>query len=206
MLKAAQTKQVKIMKAEKGITIAFIVGLVFKYLHWPGGSQILIISLSILAIIYCFGAIYFFSDKTIKNQNLLLTIFSGFFLAFIPIGVLFKLQYWPGADFSLLLGIFLAIIIFSITYFLKSKSKDELETYYKNMTIRITTLITLAALLYLTPTATLVKLQYWNDPELARLKTLKYTNPGNEDYIRQHDEYIMKRDSLYLKEKVNEKK
>ena len=192
------------MRTEKGLTIAFLIGLIFKYLHWPGGGLILVISLSTMAILYCPGAFYFFSDKTIKKQNLALSIISGFFLAIIPIGVLFKLQYWPGAQVNLLVGAVTAPIILGVTLFLKSKAADDLKTYYKNMTIRAVTLTTLTVLLYLTPTASLLKIQYWDDPELARLKTLHYTDPENEEYRRQHDEYMMKRDSLYLQEMLNE--
>lgn len=194
------------MRTEKGLAIAFLVGLLFKYLHWPGGGLILVISLSTIAMLYCPGAFYFFSDKAIKKQNLALSIISGFFLATIPIGVLFKLQYWPGAQVNLLVGTVAAPIILGVTLFLKSKAADDLKTYYKNMTIRTVILTTLTVLLYMTPTSTLLKMQYWDDPELARLKTLHYTHPENEEYRRQHDEYVMKRDSLYLQELLNEEK
>lgn len=74
------------------------------------------------------------------------------------------------------------------------------------MTYRTATLTVLTLLLYLTPTATLLNIQYRNDPEMARLKTLHYTEPYNEEYKRQHDEYMMKQDSQYLQEIPDEEK
>ena len=193
------------MKTEKGLFISFIIGLLFRYiLHLPGASLLIVISLSLLATLYFPAAFYFFCDKKIKKQNLPLSIISGLFLSIISIGILFKIQYWPGANFHLLIGTVTAPIILGVTYFLKKKASDELKTYFKNMTVRLVTLSILTILLYLTPTENLLKIQYREDPELVRLKTLLYANPYNEEYIKEHDEYIMKRDSLYFSEILNQ--
>ena len=72
------------------------------------------------------------------------------------------------------------------------------------MTVRLVTLSILTILLYLTSTENLLRIQYREDPELVRLKTLHYTNPYNEEYRKEHDEYIMKRDSLYFSEILNQ--
>ena len=72
------------------------------------------------------------------------------------------------------------------------------------MTIRATTLTILTVLLFLTPTAALVKFQSLDDPELGRIKALYYTNPENEEYRRQHDEYMLNRDSLYFQKTPNQ--
>ena len=188
------------MRTEKGLAITFLIGILFKLMHWPGASLILVLSLSTLAIIYFPGAFYFFCDKVIKKSNLALSIISGLLLSIIPIGILFKLQYWPGAGLYLLIGSVAAPIILILTLVLKSKAADELKTYYKNMTLRAVVLAAFSLILYLTPTATLVHLQYREDPEMARLKAQFYTHPENEEYRKQHDEYLMKRDSIYFQE------
>lgn len=184
------------MRTEKTLTIIFLVGLIFKLLHWPEAGIILVISLSTIAMLYFPGAFYFFCDKVIKRQNLALSIVSGLFLSLIPLGILFKIMYWPGGHLYLLIGTVTAPIILIVVYFLKSKTTDDLATYYKNMFVRTTVLTVLTISFYLIPTATLLKIQYWDDQELARLKTLHYTNPDNEEYKRLHDEYLQKRDSL----------
>lgn len=191
------------MKTEKALTIVFLIGLLFKFLHWPGTGPLLVISLSTITMLYFPAAFYFFCDQVIKRQNLLLSIVSGLFLSLIPLGILFKIMYWPGGQFYLLIGTVTAPIILAIIYFLKSKTADDLKTYYKNMFLRTSILTALTIVFYLTPTSTLIKIQYWDDPELARLKTLHYTNPDNEEYKKLHDEYLSKRDSLYLEKTSN---
>jgi hypothetical protein len=41
--------------------------------------------------------------------------------------------------------------------------------------------------------STLLKLEHWDGPELARIKTLYYSNPDNEEYRKQHDEYFLRK-------------
>lgn len=119
------------MRTEIGLFIAFLIGLVFRFLHWPGSGVIIVISLSSISLVYFPGAFYFFSDKVLKRQNLILSIISGLFLATIPMGMLFKLQYWPGANRYLLAGAVSAPIILGVTLFLKAKAGDKLKYYYK---------------------------------------------------------------------------
>jgi hypothetical protein len=186
------------MRTEKITSLIFIIGLLFKFFNIPGSSLVLILSLSVMAIIYFPVGFFFFSDKTIKNQNLPLSIVSGFFLSIIPIGMLFKLQYWPGGQINLLIGSISASVILIVTLFLNSKAKENLKTYYKNMILRTAILIILSASLYFIPSTTLIKLQYRNEPEFAKIKTLYYANPNNEEYRKQHDNYFFKQDSILL--------
>lgn len=193
------------MRTEKVIACLVILGLLFKFvLHLPGASVILIISLLSLSGLYFPLAFYFFSDKEIKNQNLALSIISGMFWAVIPIGILFKLMYWPGASIQLLIGVAPAPILLGIVYFLKNKASTELATYYKNMLLRAWVLTILGWVVYLTSTATFINIQYGKDPELARLKTLSYTNPDNEEYAKQLESYEAKKDSIYRNEIMKE--
>lgn len=180
------------MKTEKIFASIFLAGVLFKFMHWPGGGVLIVLTLSFLAILYMLGAFYFFSDKTIKQQNLPLSIVSGIFLSFSVLGVMFKLQYWPGSQAILFLASISALVLLIVTFRLKSKAPEELMGYYKNMMQRTTVLTILAVMLSFTPVATLLKIQYWNNPEIARLKTLYYSNPGNEEYKKQHDEYMSK--------------
>ena len=186
------------MRTEKILTIIFIVGLLFKVLHWSGAEQLLAISLFSLAILYFPTAFYFFCDKVIKRQNLVLSIVAGLFLALVPLGVLFKIMYWSGGQTYLSVGAVTSLIILAVVYFLKSKTSEDLKIYYENMFLRTSVLTCLAIIFYLTSTATLLKIQYWDDPELARLKTLYYTDPINQEYKKQHDDYLSRRDTLNL--------
>ena len=186
------------MKTEKTLIIVFFVGLIFKVLHWSGAEQLLAISLFTLAILYFPVAFYFFCDKTIKRQNLVLSVVSGLFLALVPLGVLFKVMYWSGGQTYLSVSLVTSPIILAIIYFLKLKTSEELKTYYQNMFLRTSILTCLTIIFYLTSTSTLLKIQYWDDSELARLKTLYYTDPTNQKYKKQHDDYLSRRDTSSL--------
>lgn len=182
------------MRTEKTLAVVFVVAVLLMLFHVPGEGIITVISLSTLSMLYFPGAFYFFSDKDIKRQNLGLSIVSGLLLSLIPLGILFKIMHWPGGEMYLLLGSVSAPIILAFVYILKTKAADELTTYYKNMVQRTSVLAVLALTFYLIPSETLIKINYWDDPELARLKTLHYTNPENEEYKKQHDEYVMERE------------
>ncbi len=176
------------MRTEKILGAIIWIGILFKLLHWPGGGIILVLSLSALAMIYFSLAFYFYADGEIKNQNLPLSIATGLFLSIIPIGILFKLQYWPGATFYLLMGSVGSFILFPIIYFMQKRNM-ALTTYYKNMMKRVIVLGTASFILYITPITTLLNIQYWNDPELAEIAARSYQNPENEEYRKQLEEY-----------------
>ena len=193
------------MRTEKVIACLFVIGLLFKFvLHFPGGGVILVVSLMLLSLVYCPLAFYFFSDKEIKKQNLALSIVAGMFLGLVPMGILFKIMYWTGADRYLFICSITVPIILGAIYYLKNKASVELATYYKNMLMRTFVLAFVTAVFYLTSTETLIHIQEGKDPELARLKTLSYTNPQNEEYAKQLEDYEMKKDSIYRSEVMKE--
>jgi hypothetical protein len=187
------------MKTEKTVAAIFLVGIIFKLLHWPGGGPLVVVSLLVIAMLYFPFGFYFFCDKKIKQQNLPLSIISGAALAVIPIGVMYKIQSWPGAQVDLVLGLFSAPIILAGVYYLRKKAIPDLVIYYKNMLQRTILLLTVTVIMYLIPTATIIKHQYWNDPELAKLTIQYFSDPNNPDYVRQYNACRMNRDSVFYK-------
>ncbi len=185
------------MKTEKVVACIFLGGLVFKLMHWPGGGPLIVLSLTVLFIFYFAFAFYFFCDKQIKRQNLALSIISGIFLSTVPIGLMFKFQYWPGAQVMLLPGLFTTPIFLIIILFLQKKSAEDLIVYYKNMFARTLVLSILSIVMYFTPISTLVKIQYSDNPEFVKIATNHYENPYDKDYTRQYNEYLVKWDSIH---------
>ena len=139
------------MKTEKIFTLIFLGGLVFRALHWPGGGIISTISLMSIAILYFPAGFYFFCDKMISRQNLALSIISGFFLSYIPMGILFTIMHWPGAQIVLLVGMIAAPVFLVVTYILKNKATEDLTTYFNNMLLRISVLTILSIVFFLIP-------------------------------------------------------
>jgi hypothetical protein len=181
------------MRTEKILSAVFLLGLVLKFLNIPAAGMLLMLSLMGIGILYFPAAYYFFSDKEIKRQNIPLTIVAGLFLSLIPIGILFKLLYWPGpVKMYLIIGAVTAPIIFIISYISRTKAVDDLKIYYKNMLFRTGILTVLAVLFLLTSPGSILKIQYRNDPELARLKIQYFENRDNKEYKKQYDAYMLK--------------
>ena len=184
------------MKTERVLVILFLIGILFKFFHWTGFGLILTIACFSTAIIYCPFSFYFFSDKSLSNQNLPLSIISGFFLSIVPLGILFKIQYWNGAQIQLGFGLIITPIFLIIALIMKNRAPEAQAIYYRNLTLRFTVLTSLTYLFYFTSTATLLKIQYHDDPKLGQLKILYYENPTEIKYQEEINKYIERRDSL----------
>jgi hypothetical protein len=195
-------KQTINMKTEKIVTLIFILALIARLLDLPGPSILLILSLGIISILYFPLAFYFFSDKTINRQNIALSIVGGMVLAIIPLGILFKIMFWPGAQIELTASLILTPILLIITIILSRNSNEELKIYYKNYLTRIIFWLTLCIVFYFVSNSTLIRIQNHNDPELVRLKIQSFENPDNEEYYNDLQNYYRQRDSLYM---VNER-
>lgn len=154
------------MKTEKIFAGLFLIGLCLYFFNVLGNSLLLIFCLVLLAF-FCFPlGFYFFSDQTLKRQNIALSILGGIALFFAPIGILFKLMNWSGHIIVLMTALVLITILLAITFILYGKHKPELGTYYKNYLTRIIFWLSLSCIFYLTPSATLIKLHYHSEPEL----------------------------------------
>ncbi len=125
------------MRTEKTLWGIFVIGRIMHLLGINGGGLLNTISLLALAIIYFPLGFYFFSDKSIKEQNHVLTWIAAFFLSVIPLGILYKTQHWNGAQPStLMIGALGGIVIALISFRKLRTSLENLETYYNNMFIR----------------------------------------------------------------------
>jgi hypothetical protein len=184
------------MKTEKTLAVIIILAILLKWLHIPFMNIVLIQSLSLLTFIYLFGSFYFLCDKDISRQNMVLSIVWGLCLGVIPMGILFKLCWWPGSGAILIVGVYSALFFLILIYFLKKKAPEELSTYYKNLTARTIALFTIALIFYLTPTLEIIKIFTHNDLEYQRLYLQTQSAPRNGEYRHQLEMYVEHRDSL----------
>lgn len=186
------------MKTEKTLAAIAFLGLILKFAQLPGSGVLLLVSFGGVAMVCFPGAVYFFSEKEIKQQNIALSIVGGFFLALVPIGILFKVMYWPGAAVNLLVGLVASHVVLVIVYVQRAKAEIDLDRYYRSMLFRTLFWCVLAYLFYFTPTASLIQLQHSDDPELARLKIQHFAHPENEEYSLQYNAYMLKKDSILI--------
>jgi hypothetical protein len=90
-------------KIENVLAFLVIISAVFRILHWPGGAELLMISMSSLAVYY-FISTYFPSPL----ENVYATIawkIVGITSSICVIGILFSFLHMPGAANMLLIGV-----------------------------------------------------------------------------------------------------
>jgi hypothetical protein len=124
-------KNYRIMKRMMRITgliamplLAF--GAIFKIMHWPGAGILLTLGFVILSFFFLPSALFVMrKEARMKGRNVIyiLALISGIALF---LGILFKIQHWPGAGILLLCG-FLGISLGLIPALLISKLRDESE-------------------------------------------------------------------------------
>ena len=177
------------MKTERVFAILFLFTLFLKLQNIPFASVLYVMSLSSLSVMYFMMGSYFFCDVNFKRQKLPLSIVSGILLAIAVIGLQFKMQFWPGTSGLLLIGCIAAPAIALISYYLRAKDSGELGKYYSNMLLRSSIIGSLCLLFICTPDGAIIRYQYRDDPEYARLFSLHVENRDNKDYFRQLREY-----------------
>lgn len=100
------------MRTLRSIAIAgFILGLLFKTLHWPGASIILLTS-GVLTFVML-GLLLFRKPGPMTVQLQYPAMLIGALMAVIT-GGMFKIMHWPGANMLLLLGLTVCAVWFLI--------------------------------------------------------------------------------------------
>lgn len=121
-------------KAAIGIAL---LGTLFKLQHWPGASILLVIGLSTLAMLYFPMGFYFLTNQSEK----IAAAVSGMFLSFVPLGILFKVQHWPGASVILTVAMVTVPLVYLALFFLRKKAQPDSLPFYNSMLLRTTFLI-----------------------------------------------------------------
>jgi hypothetical protein len=83
------------------------IGLIFKWMHWPGGNEMLIIAIMTLGLYYSLKAFLFSIPG--KLDNLLRKMFLIAF-SILVVSLLFQMQHWPGMEVMKGIG-YLALMI-----------------------------------------------------------------------------------------------
>jgi hypothetical protein len=121
------------MRTEKVIALLFLIGIVFRIVHWEGGGFFATIAALTMSMMYLAGGFYFFSNKNLRRQHLGVSILAGLLLSVAPLGILFKIQYWEGAGVMILTSVTVTILFLIIALVLRSQTEEELRRYYGNM-------------------------------------------------------------------------
>ncbi len=137
LAKKLKIKRTAMNKLEKIVGVIVLIALILKLTMIPGGGILIVLSLSILSIIYFpFGFALFNqieikrilkrdSYKGLSALRIVGAIGVGMALSLICIGILFKLQHWPGSTSNLLTGLFTSLIVLIIALIRYFKTKSD---------------------------------------------------------------------------------
>ena len=159
---------------EKILLVIAAVALAMKFFFIPGNGFLLILSITIVALIYYPLGFAFFNGIRLRHifkkasysnaptRRIIGAVGAGMVLSVLAMGILFDFQDYPGASIQQLTGMMFGLIVLTRSLIKYTGAHD---LYYKRIIIRLTVAIVIALPLYLIPEIELVKLQYRNHPD-----------------------------------------
>lgn len=167
-------------------------GILLKTFHLPGAGPLMIISFNILAFLYLAKSKYSASDASSKLVRMVSYMC---YLAFSTglMGILFKLQSWPGARVMLLISSVGLMISIVLLFFQNKFSDVESKKYFEGLLFRAVPIFILCSTLYLTPQRILINFFHRDDPEYAKLLIQENEHPDNPEFTKQKEEYLQQK-------------
>lgn len=173
---------------EKILTVMIIVGLIFKFAFISGGSTLFVLGISFLSIIYYPLGLLFFNDipmrkafkkisyQGISTLKIIGAIGLGMGLSAILIGILFKLQHFPGSLLMLYTGLIVTMIVAVISIM---KYLENRYVFYKKTLTRIAIIGIIGLFLTSLSSEKIEKFQYRNYPRYIEALDNYIENPEN---------------------------
>jgi hypothetical protein len=180
-------------KFEKIFGVLAVIALILKFASISGGSILATLSLTSLSFLYYLFGFALFNDIKLKNifkrssykgisvLRIISSVGVGLGLSTICLGILFRIQFWPGGRMMLAVGLITILIITIIAFidFLKSKSD------YKTILLRVAIIGGIGLLLFL-------KTLSVNDIKI--FMKVKYSKEQDILYISFSDELVYESD------------
>jgi hypothetical protein len=162
---------------EKVFIVMGLIALAMKLGSVPGNGVLITLSVCLLASFYIILGFALFngigfrglfkanSYRGVRITRFLFGTVTGFTLTNMLVGILFKVQYWPGAETVLIGGISAGILvtIIAATRFFMTRSATAVRVLQRAVPILI-----FAAVLFYTPSTGLLKIFKVTDPEIER--------------------------------------
>ena len=104
---------------------SMILGIIFKFMHWPGASAFIILGIGTSSLIFL-PLLFTLKSKekqTIKDKLILgLANLSGILISF---AVLFKIMRWPGANMMAFIFVIIMLVLYIPLYFFSGIKNPE---------------------------------------------------------------------------------
>ena len=177
------------IKLERIMGIVAIVSILMKLALIHGAGIFVLLSLMLLAgIYYPFGFVFFNgiglfdlfkkdAYKAVSKWRIVGAIAVGICLSAICMGIMFKIQYYPGANVMLVSGLEMVLIVTIVAFMKWLKQRDD---YYIKMFKRIAIIGGFGLVMALTPALTIEKIKYHNYPNYIKAMEEYLKHPKDE--------------------------
>jgi|GEM_PF-3160017 len=118
------------IKLEKGLIILLAISILAKIIPIPGSGPAITLTALVLSCLYLFFGFAVFakigfrkifkkdSYKQLKSWDIIISIITGIVFQTVVLGLIFKLQYWPGAHPMSRAGLMMMCIIIILSVFM----------------------------------------------------------------------------------------
>ena len=178
------------------LVVIFCIGAFFKINHYPGGSILLIISLGNLSLLYSYFSFILLNGikgrKMFKKSSyegipawrLLMTIILGFGIGVLMLGVLFKVQMYPGFSIMMkigFMGTIISLTVFVVKYFTSS------DAFVRSNLRRLIPIVLIGTFFYTITADDIIDYNWGAGSEYATLKKELLRNPENQEARERFD-------------------
>ena len=101
------------------------LGSIFKIQHWPGAGIFLTVSVLLFCFFFLPAALMNSYNNQEEKKYKETYIVAGIVFAICMMGVLFKVQHWPGAAIFLFIGIPLPFVLFLPVYLYQTRNENK---------------------------------------------------------------------------------
>lgn len=93
------------------LLVAFLAGILFKVMHWPGASILMVSSMFLICFVFLPMA-FINHYRGIGKKHRVLHILAYLVVVIDFTGMVFKVMHWPGAQWFMIVGIPLPFVVF----------------------------------------------------------------------------------------------
>jgi hypothetical protein len=106
-------------------SLLFVIGVLFKWQHWPGAGIALTLSILLFAAGYS-PLLLIDRNKFAQSTNQKMINLAGMIaMIIIAVSFLFKIQHWPGAGVGVVVGNLTLIVLVPLLYYHASRETDQ---------------------------------------------------------------------------------
>lgn len=106
-------------------TLLLILGIVFKFMHWPGAAVLLVVSILIISLLFL-PLVFLLKTKESVQKSVKWIVGIGVFSGIaISLGTLFKVMHWPYANLLMIGAMVALVLLFLPLYFFTGIKKPD---------------------------------------------------------------------------------